>query len=161
MKSFKQFLIEYQDLTLRNDGHYDVHGLTDEHIEWIRNNPTILNSVGHTTLELPDYLPALPNALVGPASGDDPIPDNHPDVYMASRGGGRDYDSKMLRGPHRLTRMITIVTKVDPETNQLVLHTAYGGPRAQPEPNSPNLSKEQRERSEKFWSQHALLDGQE
>jgi hypothetical protein len=156
MKSFRRFLRE--QLILRTDGHYDVHKITPEHIAWIQSRPEVLNGNGNITLTIPDHLPRLPNALVGPASGDPPVADNHPDVYMSSRGGGRPYDSKMIRGEHRYTNMITVNIRRD-DQGRPVLHTAYGGPKAHIEPNNPNLPPEQRKESEHFWSQHALLDG--
>ena len=93
--------------------------------------------------------------------GDPPIHDNHSDVYFESRGGGRNYNSKMLPGEHRTTRMITAIARPHKETGRPFLITAFGGPLAPKEPNDPTLRDEEREESEAFWSQHALLDGKE
>jgi hypothetical protein len=162
MKSFKQFLKEEaQSLMLRDDGHYDVHKLTPEHIEWLSSQPEVLAAKGPVTLTLPDHLPELPNAIVGPVMGDAPVSHDHPEIYSESRGGGRNYDSKMMRGEHRTTKMITAITRPHKETGRPFLITAFGGPLAPKEPNDPTLRDEEREESEAFWSQHALLDGKE
>jgi hypothetical protein len=160
MKSFKKFLLEEtQPLMLRDDGHYEVHKLTSEHLEWLGNQPEVLAAKGPVTLTLPDDLPELPNAIVGPTMGDDPVSDNHPAIYSKSRGDGRNYESKMMRGEHRTTRMITAIARPHKETGRPFLITAFGGPLAPKEPNDPTLRDEERKQSEEFWSQHALLDG--
>jgi len=163
MKSFKKFLTEEnsQSLMLRDDGHYDVHKITPEHIKWLEQQPEVLAAKGPVTLTLPDELPELPNAIVGPVMGDEPVSDNHDSVYFESRGGGREHHSKMLRGEHRTTRMITAITRPHKETGRPFLITAFGGPLAPKEPNDPNLRPEEEKQSKEFWSQHALLNGQE
>jgi hypothetical protein len=39
-----------------------------------------------------------------------------------------------------------------------MLYTAFGGPLAPKEPGDPTLKDSEREESEKFWSQHALVE---
>jgi len=155
---FKKFILE-SNIKIRTDGHYDVHGLTPEHISWITSHPNVISGSGHISLTLPDHLPAVPNSLVGPRSGDEPISDNDPRVFRKSREGGRNWESKMIRGPKRMTRDITAVIKVD-DNGERTLHTAYGGPKGETEVGNPNIKPEDVENSKHFWSQHALLDGE-
>jgi hypothetical protein len=161
MLSFKRFLIESSELMLRDDGHYDVHQITPEHIEWLSQQPEVMAAKGPVTLTMPDHLPTLPNSLVGPASGHEPVGSDHPGVYMANRGGGRTHDSKMMQGEHRPTNMITAIVRPHKETGRPFLITAFGGPLSPKEPNDPSLRDDERASSEEFWSQHALLDGKE
>jgi hypothetical protein len=162
MLSFKQFLIESSELMLRDDGHYDVHQITPEHIEWLSQQPDVMAAKGPVTLTMPDHLPTLPNALVGPASGHEPVGSDHPGVYMANRGGGRTHDSKMMQGEHRRTSTITAIVRPHKETGRPFLITAFGGVNAPLEPGHPALNdnEEKRKESEAFWSQHALLSGE-
>jgi hypothetical protein len=155
----KKQLNESSDLMLRDDGHYDVHKITKQHIDWLSQQPEVMAAKGPVTLTLPDSLPRLPNSLVGPASGHSPVTDDHPDVYMASRGGGREYNSKMIRGENQTTNIITAIVRPHKETGRPFLITAFGGPMAPKEPNDPTLSDQERKASQEFWSQHALLDG--
>jgi hypothetical protein len=78
---------------------------------------------------------------------------------MASRGGGREYNSKMIRGENQTTNIITAIVRPHKETGRPFLITAFGGPMAPKEPNDPTLSDQERKASQEFWSQHALLDG--
>jgi hypothetical protein len=108
---------------------------------------------------MPDHLPTLPNALIGPASGDLPVSNDHPEVYTGNRGGGRSHDSKMMPRKLRQTNVITAITRPDKETGKPFLITAFGGVLAPQEPGDPNLRPENKEASIKFWDQHALADG--
>lgn len=157
MLSFKKFLIESSNLMLRDDGHYDVHSITSEHINWLSQQPEVMAAKGPVTLILPEHLPELPNSLIGPASGHGPVGNDHPEVYRGKRGE-RNYDSKMLRGKNQTTRMITAIVRPHKETGRPFLITAFGGPLAPKEPDDPTLRDEEREESKRFWSEHALLD---
>lgn len=159
MLSFRKFLKESSSLMLRDDGHYDVHRITQDHINWLSQQPEVMAATGPVTLTLPEHLPELPNSLIGPASGHGPIGDDHPEVYRGNRGSGRNYDSKMLRGETQTTRMITAIVRPHKESGRPFLITAFGGPLAPKEPDDPSLRDEEREESKRFWSQHALLDG--
>lgn len=158
MLSFKQFLKESSELMLRDDGHYDIHGITPDHINWLSQQPEVMAAKGPVTLTLPEHLPELSNSLVGPASGHGPVGNDHPEVYRKSRDG-RNYDSKMIRGENQSTKIITAIVRPHKETGRPFLITAFGGPLAPKEPNDPSLRDEEREASEAFWRDHALLDG--
>lgn len=160
MKSFIQFLKENQsELMLRTDGHYDVHGLTPEHLEWLGTQPDVLAAKGPVTVTIPDHLPSVPNSIVGPSMGDDPVSEDQ--VHYANRGGGRPYDSRMIHGPHRSTRMLTVIARPHSETGRPFLITAFGGPLAPKEVNDPSHTEESKKQAEQFWSQHALVTGKE
>lgn len=142
---------------LRDDGHYDTHGLTPEHLDYIASHPSVLAAKGPVTLTLPAHLAPLKNSLVGPSSGDAPVGEHQ--VHYKSRGGGRNYNSRMLRGSPRETRMVTAISVPDSETGRPFLVTAWGGPLSPKEVDDPSHTPESRAESKKFWSQHALLDG--
>lgn len=142
---------------LRTDGHYDAHGLTPEHLDFIAGHPDVLAARGPVTLTLPEHLPPIKNGLVGPASGDRPVGEH--EVHYANRGGGRTYNSRMMHGAPRPTRTVTAVSVPDQKTGKPFLVTAWGGPVAPKEVDDPTHTPESREESKKFWSQHALLTG--
>lgn len=147
---------EVNGILVRTDGHYDVHGINDDHLEHItkqvRDSDKVENAV-----TFPDSLPKLKNAIVGPAAGDPPVPDEM--THSANRG--RDWDSRMIHGEHRDTNQVTAIVIPHPEIKgKKWLVTAYGGPPAPREPKDPSHpNEESRKESEKFWSQHALLTG--
>jgi hypothetical protein len=158
MKSFKQYLKENESqLMLRNDGHYDVHGLTPEHLSWLGSHPEVLAAKGPVTLTLPEHLPPLPVGIIGPSLGDNPVGEDQ--VHYANRGGGRPYESRMVHygGPDKTTRMITAISRPHAETGKPFLITAFGGPLAPKEVNDPSHTEESRAEAQKFWSQHALI----
>jgi len=146
-------------LKLRTDGHYDGHQITQAHLDWLGQQPEVVAATGPVTLTMPDHLPTLPNALIGPASGDLPVSNDHPKVYNGNRGGGRSHDSKMMPRNLRQTNAITAITRPDKETGKPFLITAFGGVLAPQEPGDPNLRPENKEASIKFWAEHALADG--
>lgn len=142
---------------LRDDGHYDTHGLTKAHLDYIASHPEVLAAKGPVTLTMPSHLAPLKNALVGPSSGDSPVGEHQ--VHYKSRGGGRNYNSRMMRGSPRETRMVTAISVPDQKTGRPFLVTAWGGPLSPKEVDDPSHTPESRAESKKFWSQHALLDG--
>lgn len=142
---------------LRDDGHYDTHGLTKAHLDYIASHPEVLAAKGPVTLTLPSHLAPLKNALVGPSSGDSPVGEHQ--VHYKSRGGGRNYNSRMMRGSPRETRMVTAISVPDQKTGRPFLVTAWGGPLSPKEVDDPSHTPESRAEAKKFWSQHALLDG--
>lgn len=160
MKRFKCFLKESREnLMLRTDGHYDVHGISPEHLDWLGTHPDVLAAKGPVTISIPDHLSPVPNSLVGPSMGDNPVSEN--DVVYLNRGGGRPYNSRMIKGPHKTTRMLTVISRPHKDTGKPFLITAFGGPLAPKEVEDPTHTPESKEESKKFWSQHALLTGNE
>lgn len=157
MKSFLQHLHE-NTVRLRDDGHYDAHGITPEHLDWLLAQPQIRKGKGMITLQLPDSLPPVWDSIVGPKAGDPPVQADDPRVYWASRGGGRNWNSRMIRAPHRLSHTITASVGVNPDGSRL-LRTAYGGTPGSKELDDPTMKPDQLPSAREFWSTHALADG--
>jgi len=158
MKSFKNFLTENREnLMLRTDDHYQVHGILPEHLDFLGTHPDVLAAKGPVTITIPDNLPPVPNSLVGPSMGNNPVSEN--EVTYLNRGGGRPYNSRMIEGPHRTTRMLTVISRPHKDTGKPFLITAFGGPLAPKEINDPSHTPESKEEAKKFWSEHALLTG--
>lgn len=160
MKTFKCFLKESKEnLMLRTDGHYEVHGISPEHLDWLGTHSDVLAAKGPVTITIPDHLPPVPNSLVGPSMGDNAVSED--EVIYLNRGGGRPYNSRMVKGPHKPTRMLTVISRPHKDTGKPFLITAFGGPLAPKEIEDPTHTPESKEESKKFWSQHALLTGNE
>jgi len=98
--------------------------------------------------------------IYGPIVGDDPVDER--DVYYTKRGD-REYDSRMVKRPSRMTNTITVIAgpHKDDETgvyNACVLYTAYAGPQAPMEPGDPKQSADSIEDIKVFWAKHALCE---
>lgn len=105
-----------------------------------------------TTLDLPEGVPDLQNALWGPASGDAPVPEE--EVHYANRGGRGD--SRLCSRPTRPTRLLTIIGMVNAD-GSVNIFTAYGGPAAEREPTDPFCPAEALPAAKEFWDgKHAL-----
>ena len=104
------------------------------------------------TVQIPDGLPAVTCGLYGPLMGDDPVPEE--EVRYQVRDG-REWPSRLVNKPMRLTREITIIGGPY-ESLTCILYTAFGGPLAPREPGDPTLDQDQRAESEAFWKTHAL-----
>lgn len=104
------------------------------------------------TITLPDYFPEMPDALYGPINGDQPVSES--EVYYAKRPG-REYDSRLINKPARMTRKLTVIAGPHKEYACL-LYTVFGGPCSEKEVLDPTLNDAQREKAEKFWAEHAL-----
>jgi len=158
MKTFKSFLSENNSpLMVREDGHYDIHGITPEHINWLSTVPEVLAAKGPVTLQIPEHLPPVPNSLVGPSTGHPPVGENQ--VHYANRGGGRPYDSRMIHGEPTPSRLLTVISRPHKDTGKPFLITAFGGILSPKEVNDPSHTPESKAEAEKFWSEHALLTG--
>jgi hypothetical protein len=96
----------------------------------------------------------LLSELRGPAVGDEPVPDA--DVEYRVRRGRKCASRRMKRHVARWTRTVTVV--VGPHGSEdNVLYTVYGGPRAPREPGDASINTwEELEASREFWAQHAL-----
>ena len=141
--------------------HYEVHNISDDHLDWLTKHPMVRDASGPVTLDLPDHLPPLKSALVGPVAGDSPVTDKTPGVHMANRGDGRP-DSRMIHGEHRDTDKVTAVVIPDPsKEGRKWLVTTYGGDAAPREVGDPSHTPESKKEAQKFWSQHALLTGKQ
>jgi hypothetical protein len=107
-----------------------------------------------TTFKLPDWAPALENALYGPSCGDEPVPES--EVFYAARPP-RTWNSRLVDRPKRLTRIITVVGGPSkPGATDCVLYTVYGGAVAPREMTDPNITRADLDEAAKFWAQHAL-----
>jgi len=153
----KTWLSLQEKAELRTDGHYDVHGLTKDHLDFIASHPEVLAAKGPVQLTLPEHLPEVPSSLKGPAAGHEPVGEQ--EVHYADRGGGRNIKSRMIHGEHGGTRTVTAIARPNPQTGKPFLITAFGGPLAPKEVDDPTHTPESKEEAKKFWSQHALLTG--
>lgn len=169
-------------MRLRTDGHYETHGLTVGHFKFLESvedsllawksgqqmshwaristgDIKILNgrlTSAIMTLQMPEYVPALPMGLVGPLVGDPPVPEDV--VHYHCRGGGRATRSRMIWGLPRRTSLITAIFVPDREMpNELFLVTAWGGPKAPREIDDPSMPECEREEAVRFWMEHALI----
>ena len=141
---------------VRDDGHYDVHGITPKILDWITRQKEVMAATGPVTITLPDSMDPIPNSLIGPSTGYPPVND---DATFADNRGERAHKSRMMHGEATTTRTITIIARPHKETGKPFIITAFGGPLSPKEPNDPYLKPEEKAESEKFWSQHALLTG--
>lgn len=133
------------------DSHVD-HGLTPEHLAWLRSRLPDRAACFIETVELPDHLESLQCGLHGPRVGDAPVPEA--EVHYEVRGRRVGPSRCCSRSP-RPSRLLTVIA--GPHGGRTcVLYTAYGGPQAPCEPWEPGLSDEVRAESEAFWSEHAL-----
>ena len=135
-----------------NKSHLD-HGLSPEHLAFIREKFGGRSEFFIETVELPAELPSLKCGLHGPIMGEDPVPED--EVFYRKRGNGRGA-SRLCSRPPIETRKLTVIG--GPGGDDLcVLYTAYGGPLAPREPEDTSLSNEkEREESVAFWNEHAL-----
>jgi hypothetical protein len=161
MKTFKTFINEEHEspIMLRDDGHYDVHGITKEHIKWLSTVPEVLAAKGPVTLQIPQHLSPVPNSLIGPSTGHPAVEESQ--VHYANRGGGRPYDSRMIHGEATPSRMLTVIARPHKDTGKPFLITAFGGTLSPKEVDDPTHTPESKLEAQKFWADHALLTGSE
>lgn len=150
--------------------HLDHH-LSLRHLRFVLDHCKERNAFFIESVTLPGELPALPCSLRGPVVGNPPVTDA--EVTMRSRNG-RAWESRMLTDlnkPVRValaqggwgyttdptSRIITVIGG-PAEGHPCVLYTAYGGPLAPREPGDPSLPDSEREASEAFWAEHALVE---
>jgi hypothetical protein len=92
--------------------------------------------------------------LVGPATGHVPVPEEN--VFYNNRGD-REYKSRMTdKYPTFYTHEVTVIAGPH-DGHDCILYTAFAGPLSPKEPTDPTLTEEEKEKSEKFWSKHALI----
>jgi hypothetical protein len=142
-------------MKITSDSHLD-HGLTEAQIEFIKEKFAGRDCFFKEEITLPEELGMLSCGLYGPAMEDQPIPEH--DVKYVIRGA-RTWGSRVVvrsGGPRPTNKLVVIAGPHKDEP--CILYTAYGGPLAPREPTDPNIqSSEEREASEKFWAEHALL----
>jgi hypothetical protein len=102
-------------------------------------------------IELPEGLTAE-CGLYGPIMGDPPVPEEEVSYLVRA---GRMWRTRMVDRPKRQVKTVTVIGGSYQE-HPCVLWTVYGGPLAPQELNDPALKDEDREKSRKFWSEHAL-----
>lgn len=138
-------------LAITADSHLD-HGLAAAHLRHILAHFHDRTSFFLVTLELPPELEPLLCGLYGPLMGDPPILDA--EVALEARPG-RQWPSRLVDRPKRLSRLLTVVAGPH-EDIPCLLYTAYAGPEAPREPGDFSLSPEAKQRAREFWSAHAL-----
>ena len=104
------------------------------------------------TVELPEGLPEVTCGLHGPVMGDAPVTEEEALYYSRT---GREWLSRLVNRPTRVTRRLSVIGGPF-GTHSCVLYTTFGGPLSPKEPQDPTLDPQNREESEKFWSEHAL-----
>lgn len=141
-------------------GSHTDHGLREEHWNFVEQlarkhieQHGIVPMIG--TYEMPSEIESLPNGLYGPASGDQPVPEEG--VFYASRGG-RPWKDRLILAPKRESHLITVIAvpefRADAPRDRLVAFTAYGGPMAPQNADDPGNKNPAAAR--KFWAEHAL-----
>lgn len=133
------------------DSHLD-HGLTENHVAWLRERFAGRDAFFLETVALPVELAPLFCGLHGPLMGDDPIPESECTYEVR---GDRVGPSRMCSHERRETRLVTVIAGPHGE-DPCVLYTAFGGPSAPREPFDPSLDDAGRAVSEAFWAEHAL-----
>jgi hypothetical protein len=106
------------------------------------------------TFELPANLPALENALYGPACGDPPVRED--EVIIGPRPG-RHHNSRLVKRPTRQTRTCSVIAGPH-DGLPCVLFTVFGGPVSPREVADPTLPAAELEKSQAFWAVHALAN---
>lgn len=142
-------------ITILSESHLD-HGLTAAQISYILQAYLDRDGFFLETIELPEELGTVPCALRGPIRGEPPVGPDAPVSFQ--KRGSRSYESRMVAWEATPSREVTIIAGPHGDYS-CVLYTAYGGPLAPKEPGDPSLKPEERERSERFWSEHALALG--
>lgn len=133
------------------DSHLD-HGLTENHVAWLREHFAGRDVFFLETVELPPDLAPLSCGLHGPLMGDAPVPESEC-TYV--RRGDRPGASRLCDRVPRPTRLVTVIA--GPHGNEpCILYTAFGGPQAPRESFDPGLDDAGRAVSEAFWAEHAL-----
>lgn len=124
------------------DSHVD-HGLTDLQLGYVMGICTTQNdhhdanwadihgerrAIGVRTfvIELPEWLGTVPCGLYGPTMGDMPITG---DAIVMGNRGTRKYESRLVPLPPRQTNKVTVIAGPH-DGHDLVLYTAFGGPKA-------------------------------
>lgn len=133
--------------------------LLPEHVAWVLNKFKNRDGFFKESVELPRSLPALTDALYGPIAGDPPV-DESEVVYISRPGRGLQRgESRMVHRPLRKTRVVTVIAGPH-DGNPMVVYTMHGGYSAEREPFDASLrTEEDRQRSVRFWAEHALATG--
>lgn len=146
-------------LIVHKDSH--IHAdLTEAHVKWALNKFKDQPTFFKTTVEMPKSLPALDNALYGPAAGDPPVAEA--DVVYIHRPGGKSRlgKSRMVRRPMRKTRAITVIAGPH-DGHPMVVYAMHGGYAAEREPFDEDISSPaQQTAANAFWAEHALATGE-
>ena len=103
------------------------------------------------SLEIPNYLGTVPCGLHGPAMMDDPVLDS--EVTMKARGD-REWKDRLIDRPTREVKYVQVIGTRDPESDEVLIFTCYGGPLAPQNPDDPHNVDPDAARA--FWSEHAL-----
>jgi hypothetical protein len=101
-------------------------------------------------VDLPSHLGTVPNAMYGPASGDEPVAES--DVHYSNRGSDRAWEDRMIDLPPRPCTFVQVIGTRD--GGEFTLFTVYGGPLAPQNADDP--SNQDPAASQVFWADHAL-----
>lgn len=144
-------------LTLVADSHLD-HKVDPQVIEWALQALEHSDSAGDhafvQTVAYPEYLPPTACDLIGPATGQEPVPEERVEYRVRGSRKWASRVSKFIMVSY--VRTITVVSGPHEGTNGVV-YTIYGGPAAPREPGDPTLgSMEEIKQIREFWALHAL-----
>lgn len=147
-------------LIVHPDSH--VHAdLKPAHVAWALKKFGDRDSFFKETVEMPESLPALNDALYGPSAGDPPITESEV-VYVHRGGKGKGKrlgKSRMVNLPLRKSRRVTVIAGPH-DGHPMVVYAMFGGHAAEREPFDEDIKNEaDRQRAVAFWATHALATG--
>ena len=138
-------------------GSHTDHGLSEAQLAFILTRYSNRIAFFIDSFELPEELGTLASALYGPEVGDPPVADVKCEFRVR---GERKGPSKLLNAPMRPTRTCTVIAgPAKGVEGDVVLYTAYGGPKAPREPWDCIPDSSEHKESVEFWSKHALATG--
>lgn len=169
-------------MKITKDSHLD-HELTVGQLDYIKKKFADRTAFFKETFELPTDLGTVPCALIGPAVGMAPIPEDmvgymirngrkcaarvHKDgpkfqaLTVSEDPAASDSPMQYTWRPFPKVPQVRMVTVIAGPHNgdSCVLYTAYGGPLAPRSPGDPDIqSWDELLESREFWAQHALIE---
>lgn len=137
-------------MIITKDSHLD-HGIPADVLSWLLHHFADRDAFFVETVEIPTAFGELNCDLIGPAIGDEPVPEAK--VQYRVRGD-RTWASRVVRYQDPgLVRTVTVVAGPH-DGHDCVLYTVYPGPAAPQEPGDPDCKDV--EASKAFWAEHAL-----
>lgn len=148
----QQTEVPAQTLLVHAESHLD-HGLTEAQRAHVLDMFAMCTEAFSARVELPARLGTVPCALIGPATGGDPVDES---AVSYARRGSRPWESRVIACEPAQTRIVTIIAGPH-DGHPCVVYTMYGGPQAPQEPGDPGCKDP--DASRVFWREHALAIG--
>ena len=134
------------------------HGLSEGHKAFAVEQMCGASGFVLVTVDLPERLGDVQNALYGPKAGDAPVKGSY-----YSKRDGREFADVMVDMPTRPSRKLSVIGVTDNDAATITIFTAHGGPVAEKNMQevmrdfgNDEATKEDVDRTAKFWSEHAL-----